>query len=91
MKDRSEDAAKVLVRLHNADEAAVELSQINRQVSIDRTLDSTWLQMFRKPSYRKRSILGLILASSSQMIGTLVIASTSKRCPILSRVCTSRY
>jgi hypothetical protein len=75
MNNQIDDAATVLARLHDDDEAATELAQINRQINIDRALDNSWLQMIRKPSYRKRSLLGLLLASSSQMIGTLVIAS----------------
>jgi hypothetical protein len=75
MIDNVDEAIKVIKRLHHPEEATVELAQMTRQVAIDRTLDSSWIQMFKKPSYRKRSLMALVLASSTQMVGTLVISS----------------
>jgi hypothetical protein len=75
MIDDVEGAARIMRNLHHPDEAAAELAQMTRQVAIDRTLDSSWVHMFKKPSYRKRSIIALVLASSTQMVGVLVIGS----------------
>ncbi|KAG0647515.1 Quinate transporter [Hyphodiscus hymeniophilus] len=75
MVDNVDEATKVINRLHHPEEATVELAQMTRQVAIDRTLDSSWIHMFKKPSYRKRSLMGLVLASSTQMVGVLVISS----------------
>ncbi|KFY90897.1 hypothetical protein V501_01907 [Pseudogymnoascus sp. VKM F-4519 (FW-2642)] len=75
MVDNVDNATKVIRRLHHPEEATVELAQMTRQVAIDRTLDSSWIQMFKKPSYRKRSLMALVLASSTQMVGVLVISN----------------
>ncbi|KEZ41756.1 hypothetical protein SAPIO_CDS6731 [Scedosporium apiospermum] len=73
MKDRPEDAATVLHKLHNEEEATIELEQIRNQIAIDSRLDSSWRRIATKPSYRKRAIIAVILASSTQMVGALVI------------------
>lgn len=75
MKDRPEDAATVLHKLHNEEEATIELEQIRNQIAIDSRLDSSWRRIATKPSYRKRAIIAVILASSTQMVGALVINS----------------
>jgi len=78
MKDRFEDAEKVLLKLHEPEEAAVEMRQIQDQIKIDRTLPSDWFTMlWKKPSYRKRSILGFSTTAFIQFSGILVINSTS--------------
>ncbi|KAK3316751.1 MFS transporter [Apodospora peruviana] len=74
MKDRIEDARAVLRKLHEPDEAEVEMRQIQAQISIDRTLPNGWMVMlFKKPSYRKRSMLGFGTTASIQFSGILVI------------------
>ena len=65
MKDRTEEAEAILLKLHadpsdpNNDFARAEFYQIQKQIAIDRTLGSSWLNMIRKPSYRKRALLTL--------------------------------
>lgn len=76
MKDRLDDARAVLLKLHEPHEADIEMEQIKSQIAIDRTLPNDWLTMlFKKPSYRKRSILGLGTTASIQFSGILVINS----------------
>ncbi|KAH0845709.1 MFS sugar transporter [Fonsecaea pedrosoi] len=73
MKDRYEDAATVLKSLHTEEEAAVELSQISTQVRIDRTLDSSYWALIKKPSYRKRAIMSFLIPAGIQLSGPLVL------------------
>jgi hypothetical protein len=68
-----EDAAKSLRRLHTPEEAEVELKQITEQMKIDRTLPSSYIAMFRKPSYLKRTMLCLGTTCGIQFSGILVI------------------
>jgi hypothetical protein len=75
MKDRHEDAQKVLLRLHSPDEAAVEYVQIAAQMRIDKDLDTSFMHMLRKPSYRKRFILSICAVGFNQFSGILVITS----------------
>jgi len=76
VRDRVDAARQVLNRLHAAEEAAVELEQIQKQIRIDRRLPSDWLTMLvKKPSYRKRSLLAFGTTASIQFSGILVINS----------------
>lgn len=77
MKDRYEDAKQTLLKVHSPEEAAVELVQINRQMMIDRQLPNSYWIMFKKPSYRKRSLLALGTTMTIQFSGILVINSTT--------------
>jgi len=61
------------------DLAHTELYQIQRQVVIDRGLDSSWIQLFKKPSYRKRAFLGMGTTGVVQFAGVLVINSKPVR------------
>jgi hypothetical protein len=58
MKDRHDEARRVLDRLHPPSEAAVEFVQIDAQMRIDKTLPTSYKDMVMKPSYRKRLYLG---------------------------------
>ncbi|KAK4949973.1 hypothetical protein LTR10_011815 [Elasticomyces elasticus] len=73
LKDRIEEAEKVLFKLHPEEEARIELLQIQRQFEIDRHLQTSWLSMFTKRSYRKRVMIGFGLTVSVQLCGPLVI------------------
>jgi sugar porter (SP) family MFS transporter len=73
MNDRIEEAERTLRKLHTPEEAAIELVQIRRQMEIDRRLDSSYLSMLTKPSYRKRALLGVLTTCSIQFSGILVI------------------
>ncbi len=76
MKGRLEDAREVLLKLHERAEAEVEMRQIQDQIEIDKTLPGDWYTMlWRKPSYRKRSLLSFGTTASIQFSGILVINS----------------
>lgn len=71
MKDRYEEAEVVLKKLHTEEEAAVELAQIATQVRIDRTLESSYWSLIKKPSYRKRAIMSFLIPAGIQLSGPL--------------------
>lgn len=73
--DRDAEAERVLMKLHEPEEAAIELQQIRAQINIERTLPSDWYTMWKKPSYRKRSLLGFGTCAFIQFSGILVINS----------------
>jgi MFS family permease len=80
---RVEEAKKILDRLHSDPTdpdntfARAEFYQIQKQVVIDKTLDSSWIHMFKKPSYRKRCFLCLGTTFTVSCSGVLVINSNS--------------
>jgi hypothetical protein len=81
MQDRIEEARIILDRLHSDPSdpddtfARAEFYQIQKQLMIDRTLGSSWMDMFRKPSYRKRAFIALGTTGIIQCSGVLVINS----------------
>lgn len=83
MNGRAEEAWKIIKDIHDnpADPehefARREFYQIRKQIELDRTLDCSWTQMFRKPSYRKRSLLVIAYAFLGESTAMLVIANYS--------------
>ena len=79
MNNRDAEAEQILIKLHSDptdpdhDVAKAEFYQIQKQIAIDRTLGSSWVQMFRKPSYRKRALLAVGTTGIIQCSGVLVI------------------
>ncbi|PPJ50896.1 hypothetical protein CBER1_07593 [Cercospora berteroae] len=79
MKDRGEEAKNILLRLHDDPSdpshsfARAEYVQIQKQLTLDRTLDDSWMHIFRKPSLRKRLWLTLGTTGFIQCSGVLVI------------------
>jgi MFS family permease len=79
MNDRIEEAHVILQKLHSdpsdpADTyARKEFYQIQKQLMIDRTLGSSWVHLFKKPSYRKRAFFALGTTAIIQCSGVLVI------------------
>ncbi|ORY03954.1 MFS transporter [Clohesyomyces aquaticus] len=79
MKDRIDEARTILDRLHSDpsdpdnEYARSEFYQIQKQVAIDKMLGSSWVAMFKKPSYRKRAFLAIGLTFFIQCSGVLVI------------------
>lgn len=67
MVDKHDEAWQVLQRLHHDDTdptdaaAHAEMIQITRQVSFDKQQKAGYVEMFRKPSWRKRSVLVMFL------------------------------
>jgi hypothetical protein len=68
---RYEEARRNLLKLHTPEEAAIEIVQIQAQMEIDRTLRSSYWAMFTKPSYRKRTLIGMATTASIQFSGIL--------------------
>jgi MFS family permease len=79
MNDRIEEAHVILQKLHSDPSdpddtyARKEFYQIQKQLMIDRTLGSSWVHLFKKPSYRKRAFLALGTTAIIQCSGVLVI------------------
>ncbi|KAJ9610506.1 hypothetical protein H2200_005283 [Cladophialophora chaetospira] len=74
-KGRLEEAWTVTQKLHHDpadphDESAhAEFTQIVRQVEFDKEMNVTFYQMFKKPSWRKRSLSAMFLTFAAQCTG----------------------
>lgn len=73
--DRHEDARRILLKLHDRDEATIEMEQIKTQIAVENTLETSWMSLLRKRSYRKRTWITLGTSVGIQMTGVLVINS----------------
>lgn len=80
-RERSDEALKIVQRLHRDETdpddvfAFREYQQMKTQYEIDRANSVSWKEMFTRPSYRKRIIIGAIVMFGSQTTGTTVIAN----------------
>jgi sugar porter (SP) family MFS transporter len=74
-KGREAEAEHVLRRLATTEEATLELLQIRAQTILDENLESSYLSLITKPSYRKRVILAVFTTISTQSTGPLVIVN----------------
>ena len=80
-KDRKQEALAVLRKLHNRSDdpddtlAKEEFYQIQMQIELERAsgLNKSWSTLFKKPSYRKRLILGFATQFIAQSTGVLVV------------------
>ncbi|KAH9211041.1 general substrate transporter, partial [Leptodontidium sp. 2 PMI_412] len=79
LKGQNDKALKILKRLHESlDESEdsfvmMEFYQIKRQAAVDSALPGGFLDLFRRPSYRKRTFVGAFTNSITQCSGVLVI------------------
>lgn len=79
MQGRVEEAKAIVLKLHKLKDdpdnefALAEIYQMSKQAEHDRTLDPGWLELFRRPSYRKRCLLGMSFAFIGQSTGVLVL------------------
>lgn len=79
MKGRTDEAWEVISKLHadpndpDQEYARGEFYQMQKQTEMDRTLNPTWKQMFAKPSYRKRVVMGMLFAFIGQSTAILVV------------------
>jgi MFS family permease len=86
-KGRSEEALKIVQRLHRDETdphnvfAYREYQQIRQQYEIDKRNEVSWKEMFVRPSYRKRLIIGFTVMFASQTTGTTVINSRCNPSP----------
>jgi MFS family permease len=81
MKQRPEKAWEIVKTLHTRDDdphhtfATAEFYQMRKQLAFDRTLKSSYWEMFRRPSYRKRVFMACGLTFTLMSSGVLVINS----------------
>jgi MFS family permease len=93
LKGRLEEAKSILDKLHSDKSdpdntyARSEFYQIQKQILIDRTLDSSWIHIIKKASYRKRALLAIGTCGIIQCSGVLVI--NSKYCTAGAFCCSS--
>ncbi|EXJ75024.1 uncharacterized protein A1O5_01720 [Cladophialophora psammophila CBS 110553] len=79
MQDRASEAKEILLKLHldptdpNNDAAHAEFYQIQKQIAIDKTLGNTWWHILKKPSYRKRALIGCGITVMTPFSGIYVI------------------
>lgn len=80
LRGRNDEAHAITLKLHalksdpNNDFAEAEFYQMAQQAAIDRKLDPGWLELFRRPSYRKRCMLAMTFAFIGQSSGVLVVS-----------------
>ena len=83
MVGRTEEAREIIMKLHGGPQehqqefARGEFLQIQRQTDIDKELRPSWLDMFKRPSYRKRTVIACTFAFLSQSTAVLVINNYS--------------
>ena len=83
MRGRNEEAWRILQKIHHdprdaAQSAAkAEFIQITKQVELLAHQKTGYIQMFTKPSWRRRSILVLFLLFATQSTGILGIGAYS--------------
>ncbi|KAF1981968.1 MFS general substrate transporter [Aulographum hederae CBS 113979] len=79
MKGHAEKAREIVMRIHSIPDdpdqeyPRSEFYQMQKQAEHDKKLEPTWLEMFTKPSYRKRTMLGCLFAFLGQSTAVLVI------------------
>ncbi|KAJ9609817.1 hypothetical protein H2200_006146 [Cladophialophora chaetospira] len=81
LKNKPTEAWEVLRKIHHdpedpSDSAAhAEFVQITRQVDFDKEQKAGYIEMFRNPSWRKRSLLTIFIQFAAQSTGILGIAN----------------
>ena len=81
LKDQPEKAWTVVSTLHrdptDENQAFIkeEFFQMRKQLEFDRSLDASWLQLFKKPSYRKRTLMASLVTFLGQSTAVLVAAA----------------
>lgn len=81
MKGRTEEAWNIVRKLHydptdeNQEYVREEFFQMKTQLEFERTLDSSWMHMLKKPSYRKRALMAALVTFLAQSTAVLVAAA----------------
>ncbi|KAJ9615908.1 hypothetical protein H2200_001985 [Cladophialophora chaetospira] len=81
LKGRSEEAWKTVSALHydpadeNQEYVKEEFFQMQTQLEFDRTLDSSWIHLLKKPSYRRRALMASLVTFLGQSTAVLVAAA----------------
>ncbi|KIW29745.1 uncharacterized protein PV07_05534 [Cladophialophora immunda] len=77
MKGREEEARDIIRKLHSSSGdtlfAEMEAFQMKKQIELDRTLPSSWSEIFRRPSLRKRMLMTIFVVFSVLSSGNLTI------------------
>lgn len=79
--NRNDEAWEVIKKIHHdpsdpADAGArAEYTQIIKQVEFDKEIDGSYIAMFTRPSWRKRSLLAFFLMFATQSTGCLGITT----------------
>ena len=77
LQGRIDEARKVIYNLHSTQKsdayAQEEFYQMQKQVEIDRTLDTSWLILFKNRSYFRRTLITSFYAFLGQSTAVLVI------------------
>lgn len=79
--DQADKAWQIIGRLHHNlndpdnNYALAEFTQMQKQLDLDRSMDSSWRILLTRPSYRKRVLISCALLSMIYSSGTLVISS----------------
>lgn len=79
MMDKKDEAWSVIEKLHDDSTdsenefARREFYQMAQQAAYDRTINSSWVELFRRSSYRKRVLFGMFLMILCQSTGELVL------------------
>ena len=93
MVDKKEEAWSVIEKLHDDptdsenEFARREFYQMAQQAAYDRTINSSWVELFRRSSYRRRVLFGMFLMILCQSTGELVLnqyvrPTSNPRCSI---------
>ena len=81
LKDRTDKAWTIVRNLHSTsqdsehDYAKREFYQMQKQIELDRTLDSSYLTILKRPSYRKRAMLAIFVVFIVQSSGVSITAN----------------
>lgn len=80
LKGRREEAKSVVLKLHATPHehsqtfAEMELLEMDKQIEIERSLESSWLTILKRPSYRKRFLLSSFMVFTIQATGSQVLS-----------------
>ena len=91
-KGRVDEAWEIIHQLHtDPDDASDEFAkrefyQMRKQIELDITMKTSYYEIFRKPSYRKRAMITMYFTFSLISSGVLVINSTCYPRPLQVRI-----
>lgn len=80
LQSRPDEAERVVQKLNQggSDEfARSQFYQMRKQADHDKTMDSSWKEVFYKPSYRRRAIIVMLIGAFGQASGVIVINNFS--------------
>ncbi|KAK5048594.1 hypothetical protein LTR84_005685 [Exophiala bonariae] len=81
MQGRNAEAKDIVLNIHKDTKsnsqtfAEHEFYQMQQQIELDKQLSTSWAEMFRRPSLRKRAMIAMTFGFFNQSTGILVIGS----------------